>query len=69
MSIGSKIDPASLGVIPNNFIVRPHVPQLEVLRRADLFITHGGMNSVSEGCWYGVQMIVLPQVGDQVVIA
>ena len=69
MSIGSKIDPASLGVIPNNFIVRPHVPQLEVLRRADIFITHGGMNSVSEGCWYGVPMIVLPQVGDQVVIA
>ena len=27
------------------------------------------MNSVSEGCWYGVPMIVLPQVGDQVVIA
>jgi MGT family glycosyltransferase len=69
MSIGNKIDPASLGVVPNNFIVRPHVPQLEVLRRADLFITHGGMNSVSEGCWYGVPMIVLPQVGDQVVIA
>ncbi len=69
MSIGNKIDPASLGAIPDNFIVRPHVPQLEILQRADLFITHGGMNSASEGCWYGVPMIVLPQVGDQVVIA
>ncbi|MBI5713232.1 MAG: glycosyl transferase [Chloroflexi bacterium] len=69
MSIGNKIDPVALGVIPSNFIVRPHVPQLEILQHADLFITHGGMNSVSEGCWYGVPMIVLPQVGDQVVIA
>ena len=69
MSIGRKIPLESLGPIPPNCLVRPHVPQLEVLPRTSLFITHGGMNSVNESLWYGVPMLVAPQVGDQYVIA
>jgi len=69
LSVGSKIDMASLGALPNNFIVKPFVPQLQVLQRAALFITHGGMNSVSEGLYEGVPLLMIPQAADQIFIA
>jgi MGT family glycosyltransferase len=50
-------------------LVRAHVPQLEVLRRAALFITHGGMNSVTAGMYYQVPMLVRPQGADNFVNA
>jgi MGT family glycosyltransferase len=61
LSVGSKVAPASLEPFPSNCVVRPFVPQLAVLRRASAFITHGGMNSVSEGLMFGVPLIVYPQ--------
>ena len=45
--------------------VYARVPQLTVLRRASLFVTHGGMNSVNEALYYGVPMIVIPFGLDQ----
>jgi MGT family glycosyltransferase len=51
--------------VPENFIVRPSVPQLEILRRAAVFVTHGGMNSVQEALYYGVPMVMAPQAADQ----
>ncbi|KEQ26375.1 macrolide family glycosyltransferase [Paenibacillus tyrfis] len=69
LSVGRQTRIAELGDIPANFIVRNYVPQLEVLQRAKLFITHGGMNSTSEGLYYGVPLIVLPQSADQPIIA
>jgi len=69
MSIGSKTDPFMLGIIPDNFIVRNHVPQLEVLKQADLFISHGGLNSVSEALYYGVPVIAIPMANDQPAVA
>ena len=69
LSVGVKIDPASLGPTPRNCIVRETVPQLAVLHRARLFITHGGMNSVSEGLALGVPLLLYPQSPEQVIIA
>lgn len=69
LSVGRKTDISSLGAVPDHFIVRNFVPQLEVLQQADLFITHGGMNSVHEGLWYGVPMVVIPQQFEQSVVA
>ncbi|MCE7984891.1 MAG: glycosyl transferase family 1 [Caldilinea sp. CFX5] len=69
MAVGDKIDQAALTPPPANFIVRSAVPQLEILQRAALFITHGGMNSSSEGLLYGVPLIVAPQHGDQFLVA
>jgi MGT family glycosyltransferase len=50
---------------PENFIVRPSVPQLDILRRAAVFVTHGGMNSVQEALYFGVPMVMAPQAADQ----
>ena len=69
MSIGKKVKKAELGEIPDNFYVSEFVPQLEVLKRADLFITHGGMNSSSEAMYFGVPAIVVPQAADQPIVA
>jgi MGT family glycosyltransferase len=66
---GKGIGPELLGDIPSNFIVRPSVPQVEVLQRARVFITHGGMNSTMEGLWHGVPLVVFPQVREQAVTA
>jgi MGT family glycosyltransferase len=65
MSIGTKIDIETLGEIPNNFIIRQQVPQLEILPYTKLFITHGGMNSTMEALNYGVPMVVIPQMFEQ----
>jgi len=69
MSVGNKIDMGLLGEIPDNFIVRSHVPQLEVLKRSDVFISHGGLNSVSEALYFGVPVIAIPQVNDQPMVS
>lgn len=69
LSVGTRTDPASLGPIPPNCVVRQSVPQLAALRRAQLFITHGGMNSTSEGLALGVPLLVYPQTVEQEIIA
>merc|ERR1711959_467667 len=51
--------------IPRNFIVRRKCPQLEVLKVADAFITHGGANSMIESINNHVPMLVLPWFSDQ----
>jgi len=58
-----------LGAAPANFIVREFAPQLPLLERAAVFITHGGMNSVNEGLWHGVPLVIVPQRGDQHLVA
>ncbi|TQM02878.1 macrolide family glycosyltransferase [Pseudonocardia kunmingensis] len=68
LAVGSHTDPARLGPPPANTLVRRSVPQLEVLRRTAVFVTHGGMNSVLEGLANGVPLVVLPQQFEQLVI-
>ncbi|QBD78901.1 glycosyl transferase [Ktedonosporobacter rubrisoli] len=69
LSHGRRIDPAMLGPIPNNFLVCAQAPQLSLLSRARVFVTHGGMNSVMESLFSGVPLVVLPQMGDQFLTA
>lgn len=54
--------------IPENFILADWVPQLEILQRADLFITQGGSSSVSESLNFGCPVIVVPQMAEQHII-
>jgi MGT family glycosyltransferase len=64
-------DPACIAPLkekPENFVIRQYVPQLQVLQRAKLFITHSGMNSMHESLYYGVPVISVPQAADQFLI-
>ena len=63
--VGRDFDQAKLGRIPENIFIHLSVDQLAVLERADLFITHGGMNSVNEALCYTMPMVVVPMADDQ----
>ncbi|MDO3703635.1 glycosyltransferase [Micromonospora sp. C28SCA-DRY-2] len=64
-----QTEPDALGALPANVIAQRSVPQPEVLARAALFITHGGVNSVNEALYAGVPMLVVPQGADQSLVA
>lgn len=69
MTVGGRTDVSDLGVIPDNFQIAPRVNQLEVLQEADAFLTHCGMNSVSESLYFGVPMVLFPQQPEEGVVA
>lgn len=58
-------DPSSLGEIPGHWLVEPYLPQPALLSLADLVITHGGNNSVTEALRAGVPLLVGPLSTDQ----
>ncbi|OZV11995.1 glucosyltransferase [Tissierella sp. P1] len=69
MSVGEKTDIFSFGKLPDNFKIYPKVEQLEVLQQTDLFITHCGMNSISESLYFGVPSILFPLHSEEVMVA
>lgn len=69
MSVGEKTDIFSLGKLPNHFKVYPKVEQLKILQQADVFITHCGMNSVSESLYFGVPTVLFPLHSEQIMVA
>lgn len=56
---------AELGAPPPNVTIVPRAPQLAVLGRAALMITHGGLGSLKECVAHGVPMNVYPLKDDQ----
>ena len=69
ISTGKQCSLQKLKDIPNNIHVYQSVPQIKVLKQADIFVTHGGMNSISESLVQGVPMVVIPFMSDQPVNA
>ncbi|QIJ65366.1 macrolide-inactivating glycosyltransferase [Streptomyces sp. JB150] len=65
LQIGRHVDPAELGDVPANVEVHSWVPQLAVLRKADLFVTHAGAGGSQEGLATATPMIAVPQAVDQ----
>jgi zeaxanthin glucosyltransferase len=58
-------DPAELGDLPSDWLVREYLPQVRLLAHAALGVTHGGNNSVTEAIGSGVPLVVLPFSTDQ----
>jgi MGT family glycosyltransferase len=54
---------------PRNILVRSRIPQLEVMRRVQAVVCHGGHNTVCEALAYGVPLVVTPIRDDQSVVA
>ncbi len=65
VSIGKYIDPSELGNIPSNVHIAKYFPQLEMLNKASVFISHCGMNSVNESLYFGVPLLMLPIIQEQ----
>jgi zeaxanthin glucosyltransferase len=60
LSVGTNINPDVLGPIPPNAIVVSAAPQIELLKRASLCITHAGLNTTLESLAQGVPMVAIP---------
>ncbi|MFW5468924.1 nucleotide disphospho-sugar-binding domain-containing protein [Knoellia sp. CPCC 206435] len=55
----------SLGPVPPSWLVRPELPQVTLLARSALAVSHGGNNSVTEALTAGVPLLLLPMSTDQ----
>ena len=55
--------------LPDNIKVYPSVDQMAVLKIADVFVTHCGMNSVSEALWHEVPLVLVPRTPEQEAVA
>jgi len=65
ISLGGGTTPESLPPLPGNPIVVGYAPQLELLQKATLTITHAGMNTTLESLSNGVPMVAIPVANDQ----
>ena len=65
LSVGENVRPESLGTIPSNVVVVRTAPQIELLKRAALCITHAGLNTALESLAQGVPMVAIPIGYDQ----
>ncbi|MBU5362059.1 MGT family glycosyltransferase [Enterococcus raffinosus] len=55
--------------VPDNFIVQDYIPQNEVLKYADVAITHNGLNSMNDLILNEVPFVSLPMGSDQPALA
>jgi len=65
ISLGGGGEPERLGKLPGDPIVVGFAPQLELLARARLTITHAGMNTALESLTHGVPAVAIPVGNDQ----
>jgi zeaxanthin glucosyltransferase len=65
LSLGGNLDPAAFSGTAGNPVVVKFAPQLELLERAALCITHAGLNTVLESLACGVPMVAIPITNDQ----
>lgn len=65
ISVGEQVDPACLGELPPHVTAAQRVDQMAVLADCDAFLTHCGMNSVSEALYCGVPLVLFPQTAEQ----
>jgi MGT family glycosyltransferase len=65
ISLGGSASPESLPELPGSPLVVGFAPQLELLKKATLTITHAGMNTTLESLSNGVPMVAIPIANDQ----
>ncbi len=69
ISLGGSAKPESLPEFAGSPLVVEYAPQLDLLQKATLTITHGGMNTTLECLNNGVPMVAIPIANDQPGIA
>ncbi len=65
MSVGDLVSIKDFSELPENISVYSHTDQIAVLEKADVFVSHCGMNSVSESLYFKVPLVMLPQTSEQ----
>lgn len=65
ITTGGRLAPDAFGALPANITIKAWVPQAQVLQQAALFITHGGLNSIHDGLYCGLPLLLVPQQMEQ----
>ena len=68
LSTGGGMEPAALGLdggAASTLVVVRMAPQMELIERSALVVTHGGINSVMEALLAGRPLVVIPIASDQ----
>jgi MGT family glycosyltransferase len=65
LSVGMKTAPESLSVARPDTVVVQRAPQLELLKRSALCVTHAGMNTTLEALAQGIPLVAIPITNDQ----
>jgi zeaxanthin glucosyltransferase len=65
ISLGGGSAPEQIEQLPGSPLVTGYAPQLELLSRAALAITHAGLNTALESLSAGVPMVAIPVGNDQ----
>jgi len=65
ISIGKGTNIEEIGQCPDHIFIRPYVPQLQILERCSVFVSHGGMGGINEAMFYEVPMLILPKTIEQ----
>ncbi len=65
LSVGMNIAPESLPTKRADTILLQRAPQLELLKRAALCVTHAGLNTTLEALAQGVPLVAIPIANDQ----
>ena len=65
ISLGGGLEPGRLGALTGDPLVVRFAPQLEIVKRASVVITHAGMNTVLESLAEGVPLVCIPLGNDQ----
>src|SRR5260221_13870956 len=65
LSIGDSLDSKQISSLPANCIVVHNAPQIELLKRSALCITHAGLNTTLEALTQGVPLVAIPVSIDQ----
>lgn len=65
LTTGEQITLPINGQAQENIICLNWAPQIELLKKASIMITHGGLGSIKECIYFGVPMIVTPMKWDQ----
>ena len=65
ISLGGRLSPTEFAAVPANIDVVRFAAQKDLLRKASVFITHGGAGGVYEAIAAGTPMIVVPQIPEQ----
>ncbi|MEU4746483.1 glycosyltransferase [Actinosynnema sp. NPDC023658] len=65
VSTGPSVAVEALGDVPDNVVVRPWLPQADLLPHVDLVVHHGGAGATMGTFATGVPHLVLPQGADQ----
>ncbi len=69
MSTGRGLAPDKLGKLPGHPIIVAYAPQVELIQKSTLVITHAGLNTVLDALSVGVPMVAIPITNEQPGIA